>query len=139
MKIKDLMHRGVAVHSQDTTISTIAKTMKEHDVGAVPITYNDQLVGMVTDRDIALRAVSDTADWSKLTAKDVMTKDVATCQEGDSIHHATHLMETRNVRRLPVLDHGKNVVGMLSVGDISHGAPQGIATKLMQAVSAHHA
>jgi CBS domain-containing protein len=139
MKIKDLMHSGVAVHSQDTPISTIAKTMKERDIGAVPITDNKQLVGIVTDRDIALKAASDGADWSKLTAKDVMTTDVATCQEGDSIHHAAHLMETRNIRRLPVLDHGKNVVGIVSLGDISHGAPHDVATKLMQAVSAHHA
>ncbi|HVV33092.1 MAG TPA: CBS domain-containing protein [Vitreimonas sp.] len=112
--------------------------MKEQDVGAVLITDNKQLVGMVTDRDIALRAAADGADWSKLTAKDVMTKNVATCQEGDSIHHAAQLMETRNIRRLPVLDHAKNVVGIVSLGDISHGAPHDVSTKLMQAVSAHH-
>ena len=139
MKIKDLMHTGVSVHSLDTPISTIAKTMKEKDVGAVPITDNNRVVGMITDRDIALRALADGGDWSKLTAKDVMTKDVATCQHSDSIEHAARLMETRHVRRLPVLDEGKNVVGMLSMGDVSHGAPHAVAAKLVQAVSAHHA
>lgn len=138
MKIKDLMHTGAEVHAPETPISAIAQTMKEKDVGAVPITDNNQLVGMITDRDLALRALANGTDWSKLTAKDVMTRNVATCQEDDSVQHAAQLMQARHVRRLPVLDRNKTVVGMLSLGDISHGAPQRLATKLVQAVSAHH-
>ena len=95
---------------------------------------------MVTDRDITLRAVAkaDGKDLSKLTARDVMTKGVIWCRDGDNAADAARLMETKNVRRLPVIDEHKRMVGMLSLGDISHAAPQRIAAEVTKAVSAHH-
>jgi len=114
--------------------------MQEHDVGALPVGENDrQLVGMVTDRDIAVRGVADGKDISKLTARDIMTKGVISCQASDTAIHAAHIMETKQVRRLPVIDDSKRMVGMLTLGDISHATSHRIAAEIVKAVSAHHA
>jgi CBS domain-containing protein len=140
MKVKEMMHKGVEWVSPETPVTTLAKKMLKQDIGAIPIGENDRLVGMVTDRDITLRAVAkaDGKDLSKLTARDVMTKGVIWCRDGDNAADAARLMETKNVRRLPVIDEHKRMVGMLSLGDISHAAPQRIAAEVTKAVSAHH-
>jgi CBS domain-containing protein len=140
MKVKEMMHKGVEWVSPETPVTTLAKKMLNQDIGAIPIGENDRLVGMVTDRDITLRAVAkaDGKDLSKLTARDVMTKGVIWCRDGDNAADAARLMETKNVRRLPVIDEHKRMVGMLSLGDISHAAPQRIAAEVTRAVSAHH-
>jgi CBS domain-containing protein len=140
MKVKEMMHKGIEWVSPETPVTTLAKKMLNQDIGAIPIGENDRLVGMVTDRDITLRAVAkaDGKDLSKLTARDVMTKGVIWCRDGDNAADAARLMETKNVRRLPVIDEHKRMVGMLSLGDISHAAPQRIAAEVTRAVSAHH-
>jgi CBS domain-containing protein len=94
---------------------------------------------MVTDRDIAVRGLAKGNNVSKLTAKDVMTKGVIWCRDSDSAAKAARLMETKHVRRLPVINEKKRMVGMLSLGDISHAAPQKTAAEALKAVSAHHA
>lgn len=137
-KIQDVMHTGVESQSPDTPLAAVAKTMKSKDVGAVPIVDNGKLVGMVTDRDITVRALADGKDISKLTAKDVMTKDVACCQDTDTASAAARLMETKRVRRLPVLGADKKLVGMVSLGDISHAMSDEVSGRLAKAVSAHH-
>lgn len=139
MKVKDIMHKGAEWVSPDTPVATLAKKMKQYDVGALPVGENDRLIGMVTDRDIAVRGVADGKDISKLTARDVMTKGIVWCRTSDSANEAARLMESKKVRRLPVIDENKRMVGMLSLGDISHAAPQRTATEVVRAVSAHHA
>lgn len=139
MKVKEAMHTGVQWVSPDLPLPAIAQKMKKYDVGIIPVGENDRLVGMVTDRDIALRGVAQGKDPSQLTAKDVMTKGVIWCHDTDSINDAAHLMESKKVRRLPVIDANKRMVGMISLGDISHMASLKIAAELTKAVSAHHA
>jgi CBS domain-containing protein len=139
MKVADLMHKGAETLAPLTSIAAVAKAMKDKDVGALPITENGALVGIVTDRDVAIRALADGADLSNLTAKDVMSTSVAYCKEGDAIGDAADMMEKHKVRRLPVLDRANKVVGMLSLGDISHGAPRDLTSEVIRAVSAHHA
>jgi CBS domain-containing protein len=136
--IHDVMHSGVETHGPDAPLTAIAKTMRDKDVGAVPIIDKGQVVGLVTDRDITVRALADGRDPAKLTAKDLMTRDVACCQEGDSAESAAKLMQTKRIRRLPVIGKDKKLVGMVSLGDISHALPKNIAGEVMQAVSAHH-
>ena len=137
MKIKDLMHSGIETLAAGASISAVAGAMKQKDVGAIAIRDQDRLVGIITDRDLAL-LLADGGDIAKLTAKDVMTKVVFSCRETDHIHDALQKMETNRVRRLPVLDHKEKLVGMISLGDISHKAPHELATRLVKAVSAHH-
>ena len=138
MKVKKIMHKGAQWVSPDISIQTLAKKMKQFDVGALPVGENDRLIGMVTDRDIAVRGVANGKNISNLTARDVMTKGIVWCRAEDSANKAARLMETKKIRRLPVIDKNKRMVGMLSLGDISHAASQRTATEVMRAVSAHH-
>ena len=139
MKIKEMMHKGVEWVSPETPVTTLAKKMLQHDVGALPVGENDRLIGMVTDRDIAVRGVAKGKDISKLTARDIMTKGVIWCRDSENADDAARIMETKHLRRLPVIDENKRMVGMLSLGDISHAASQRIAVEVTKGVSAHHA
>jgi CBS domain-containing protein len=112
--------------------------MLEQDIGAIPIGENDRLIGIVTDRDITLRAVANGKDVSGLTARDVMTKGIVWCRDIDEVNQAANVMQTKQVRRLPVIDQNKRMVGILSVGDISHAASKRTAAEVARAVSAHH-
>lgn len=137
--VHQVMHAGVESHAPDTPIARIAKTMKDKDVGAVPIVDKGQVVGMITDRDITLRAIAGDGDVSKLTAKDIMSGTVSCCNETDTARSAAQLMESKRVRRLPVLGKDKKIVGMVSLGDITHAMSDDISGQLAKAVSAHHA
>lgn len=139
MKVREMMHKGVEWVSPDTPITTVAKKMLQFDVGAMPVGENDRLIGMITDRDITLRAVADGKDSSKLTARDVMSKGMFWCEDSEDVDQAARIMESKHVRRLPVIDENKRMVGMLSLGDISHAASQKVAAEVAKAVSAHHA
>ena len=138
MKVKEAMHEGVEWRAPDTPIADIAKVMKDSDVGAVPIGENDRLVGMVTDRDIACRAVAEARDLSKTTAGDVMTRNVIYCMANEEVQDAIRIMENKQVRRLPVINDEKRMVGMLSLGDLSHAVSHDLSGELAAAVANHH-
>lgn len=139
MKVRDAMHKGVEWVEATTPISMVAAKMKKHDVGAIPIGESDRLIGMVTDRDIACRGFGNSRDPATLTARDVMTKGIVYCTEGEDLDDAVRVMEQKQIRRLPVLDDDKRMVGMLSLGDVSHAGSRSLAGEVMAAVSAHHA
>jgi CBS domain-containing protein len=139
MKVKNAMHKGVEWVSPDTPISVIATKMRQLDIGAMPVGENDRLIGMVTDRDIAVNAISDGKDVAKLTARNVMSHGVIWCRDSDDVKEAAHIMERKRVRRLPVIDANKRMVGMLSLGDVSHATPLKVAAEVTKAVSDHHA
>jgi CBS domain-containing protein len=138
MKVKSSMHKGVEWVSPDTPVRVLANVMREQDIGAIPIGENDRLIGMVTDRDVAVRAVANGSDVSSLTAKDIMTKGIAWCRDGDDVSHAANIMQSKQIRRLPVIDKNKRMVGILSLGDLSHAATERTAAAVTKAVSAHH-
>ncbi len=138
-KVAEAMHVGVDWVAPDTRLSEVALLMREKDVGAVPVGENDRLVGMVTDRDIAIRGFSDGRAPASLTAGDVMSKPIVYCNTGETIEDAIHIMENRQIRRLPVINENKRMVGMLSLGDISHCGHRELAGEVMGAVSSHHA
>jgi signal-transduction protein with cAMP-binding, CBS, and nucleotidyltransferase domain len=83
MKVKNCMHRGAQWVSPDTSVKAMASAMLEQDIGAIPVGENDRLIGMVTDRDIALRALANGKDVSALTARDIMTKGIVWCRDTD--------------------------------------------------------
>jgi CBS domain-containing protein len=139
MKVEKMMHKGVEWVSPNTSISALAKKMQRFDIGAIAVGENDRLIGMVTDRDIVIRGVADGKDTSKLTARDVMTKGVTYCRDNEEVDEAVRIMESKQIRRLPVIDANKRMVGMISLGDVSHAASQKIAAEVTRAVSAHHA
>ena len=113
--------------------------MRDLDIGAIPVGENDRLIGMVTDRDIACRAVANGADLGTLTARDVMSKGIFYCRDSEELEDAMRIMEQKQVRRLPVIDDQKRMVGILSLGDIADATPHELSGEVVAAVSAHHA
>jgi CBS domain-containing protein len=139
MKVKDAMHSGVEWVGPETSVVELAKLMCEHDIGAVPIGENDQLIGMVTDRDIVCKGLArDGFDTRQTVARDVMTPRIHCCREEDDLVKAVRHMEMLQVRRLPVINKNKRMVGILSLGDIGNLAPGDILSNYVKSVSAHH-
>ena len=105
MKVKDVMHKGVDWVSPNTPVTELAKLMREHDIGCIPIGEDDQLIGMVTDRDIVCKGLaSNNFDAGRAMARDVMTEGIHCCREDDDLAKAVHHMEKLKLRRLPVID-----------------------------------
>ena len=138
MKVKDVMHKGVTSIEQNTPVREIAKRMRDSDIGAIAVKADSQLVGIVTDRDIICRAVANGGDLAIMDAKDVMTRDVVCCSPSDDVKTAIEVMQVNKVRRLPVMNSRKTVVGMLSMGDISHKLTKKRSGGLLRVVSGHH-
>jgi CBS domain-containing protein len=139
MKVKDAMHKGVDWVSPDTPIVELAKLMREHDIGAIPIGENDRLVGMVTDRDIVCNGLArEGFDPGRAAARDVMTPGIHCCREDDDLGKAVQHMKALKVRRLPVINKNKRMVGMLALGDISSSSPGDLVSEYLKGVSAHH-
>jgi CBS domain-containing protein len=139
MKVKDAMHRGVDWVGPDTPVSELARLMRDHDVGAIPIGENDHLIGIVTDRDIVCKGLAQSDfDVSRATARDVMTEEIHCCRDDDDLAKAVRHMEELKVRRLPVINKSKRMIGILSLGDVSHSAPAELLTECVKSVSAHH-
>ena len=139
MKVKDAMHKGATSVAPDATIRDCAKQMKSLDVGALPVKSNGSLLGIITDRDIAVRGVADGLDPTKALAKEVMTKQTYTCAAEDELDQAIQLMRKQKVRRLPVADAKGQLVGMLSLGDVCEAANDQTLHTVLKAVSSHHA
>jgi CBS domain-containing protein len=119
-------------------VTELAKLMCKHDVGAIPIGENDRLIGMVTDRDIVCKGFAeDNFDARRATARDVMTPGIRCCREDDDLAKAARHMEGLKVRRLPVMNKSKRMVGILSLGDLSRSAPADLLSECVKSVSAH--
>jgi len=144
MKVKDVMHTGLTWVSPDAKLADVARKMRDEDVGSIPVGKNDPLVGMVslmgmvTDRDIACRGLANGRDISHLTARDVMSKPILYCRADDDVQSAVQIMETSKIRRLPVINEDKRMVGMLSLGDVSQKVSLALAGEVIQAVCGHH-
>jgi CBS domain-containing protein len=138
MKVKDVMHEGVAWVSPEEPVAKIAAMMRDKDIGAIPVGENDKLVGMVTDRDIALRGFASGADPLQMKARDVMTGPITYCLAEEDVEDAVRIMEQKQIRRLPVISKQKRMVGMLSLGDLAACAAPSLCNETLRAVSAHH-
>jgi CBS domain-containing protein len=119
MQIRDVMTRDVRVESPDDTIQHAAARMAELDTGILPVGENDKLVGMITDRDIACRAVANGFDPKSTKVRDVMSSEVKYCYEDEDVTHIAGNMAELQVRRLPVVNREKRLVGIISLGDIA--------------------
>jgi len=119
MKIKDVMTRAVESVRPDQTIQEAAAKMKSLDVGPMPVTEGDRLVGMLTDRDIVVRAVADGRDARTTKVRDAMTSDVVCCKEDDDVKDAATKMKDRQIRRIVVVDAQQRLAGIVSLADIA--------------------
>lgn len=118
MKIRDAMTREVRMVRPDQTIREAAQMMAELDIGALPVQDNDRLVGMITDRDIAVRATAQGKN-ADTRVRDVMSPEIKYCYEDQTIDEVTRNMGEQRLRRLPVLNRNKRLVGILSLGDLA--------------------
>ena len=118
MQVAQAMSNKVKIANPSQSIRDAARMMEQMDCGCLPVGENDRLVGMITDRDIALRAVA-AGKSSKTAIREIMTSDVKYCFEDQDLDEVTQNMAAIKVRRLPVLNHDKRLVGILSLGDIA--------------------
>lgn len=118
MKVKDVMTRDVSFVTPDTPVADIARRMRDEDIGSVPVTENDRMIGMVTDRDIVVRCVA-AGDLQGATARTAMSPRVLYCYEDQSVNEILENMAEQQVRRMPVVNRDKRLVGVVSLGDLS--------------------
>jgi CBS domain-containing protein len=118
-RIADIMTRDVELIQRDDTIQHAAQRMRALDVGSLPVADGKALAGMVTDRDIAVRGVADGMIPQEALVSDVMTEDVRWCSEDDSVEAVLQEMGQQQVRRLPVLDAARRIVGIVALGDLA--------------------
>ena len=119
MKVREIMSRDPYVCSPRSTLVDVAGRMRDLDVGVVPVCEGKQLKGMITDRDIAIRAVVLGMDPVMTLAEQVMSQEVVNCFEDQEVEEAVEIMKTHLIRRLVVLDRDDELVGVISLGDIA--------------------
>jgi CBS domain-containing protein len=130
MLIKDFMTKAPVSCRPWQRLDEVAQLMSENDCGEIPVCEGSRIVGVITDRDIACRAVAAGMIPVAIPAGDVMTKTVFTVEEDDTIDTALDLMQTNNIRRIPVVDARRELVGMVSVSDLAVRAPARVAAVL---------
>jgi CBS domain-containing protein len=136
MQLKDVMTPGVEVIAPEASIYAAAEKMSHLDVGPLPVCEGERVVGMLTDRDITVRAVAAGRDPLTTQVRDVMTPDVVYGFEDQDVHDAVRLMEQYQMRRLPVLNRGKQLVGMVALGDLAvHAGTRPVAAEVLEQVS----
>ena len=112
MLVNEVMSRNVEVSDPGTVVRALARTMRDKDIGAIPVVENDRLVGMVTDRDIVVRCVAEGRDGVFSRVADAMNSPAICCRDSDTLEQAKELALRSGVRRLPVLDSANRVVGL---------------------------
>jgi CBS domain-containing protein len=137
MQLKEIMTPGVEVVTPEATIQEAAEKMRHLDIGPLPVCDGDRLVGLLTDRDITVRAVAEGRNPTTTQVRDVMTPEVVYGYDDQDSQDAARLMEQYQIRRLPVLNHDKRLVGMVSLGDLAvHAGGQSLAGEVLEQVSA---
>jgi CBS domain-containing protein len=136
MQLKDVMTPGVEVIAPDASIYEAAEKMSHCDIGPLPVCEGDRLIGMLTDRDITVRAVAAGRDPRTTHVRDVMTPDVVYGFDDEEVQDAARLMAQYQIRRLPVLNRSKQLVGMVALGDLAvHPGIQPVTAEVLEQVS----
>jgi CBS domain-containing protein len=117
-QLKDLMSRDVKVIGPDVTIREAARTMREGDFGMLPVGENDRMIGAISDRDIAIRAVAE-GKSPDTKVREIMSASLYWAYDDDTVEHAAKLMSEHQVRRLPVVNREKRLVGIVALGDFA--------------------
>jgi CBS domain-containing protein len=119
MQIREVMTSDVRLVDPTTTLKDAAQMMREGDFGLLPIGENDRLVGTITDRDITIRAVASGKDPNSTTVRDAMSQGIFYCFEDQSVDEVADMMGEKQVRRMPVLNRDKRLVGIVALGDLA--------------------
>ena len=136
MRVKEVMTPQVEFVQPDNTLHEAAAKMKSRDIGPLPVCDNGWVVGMLTDRDITVRATAESEDPNAIRVRDIMTPEVISCFEDQLVSEAAQLMQERQVRRLLVLNRNKQLVGIVSLGDLAiQTGDQEFAGEILEQVS----
>lgn len=133
--VADVMERAVHVANPEDTVQQAARLMREEDTGALPVGEGDRLVGMVTDRDVAVRLAAEGRDPARTKVREVMSADVRYVFEDEDLGHVAENMAQQQVRRLPVMNRQRRLVGVVSLGDIAKGPDAGLAGSALRGVA----
>jgi CBS domain-containing protein len=134
-RVADVMSRDVKLISPDNNVRQVAQVMREADTGVLPVAEGDRLVGMLTDRDVAVRLVAEGRDAAQTKVRDVMTADVRYVFEDEDLEHVAENMAAQQVRRLPVMNRQKRLVGVVSLGDMAKGRWSPLAGRALSGVA----
>jgi CBS domain-containing protein len=134
-RVADVMSRQVKLVSPDDNVRQVAQIMRETDTGILPVAEGDRLVGMLTDRDVAVRLVAEGRDPRQTKVRDVMTADVRYVFEDEDLEHVAENMAEQQVRRLPVMNRQKRLVGVVSLGDMAKGRGSSLAGRALSGVA----
>lgn len=119
----------------DITLIQAARKMRDENIGCLPVGENDRLIGMITDRDLACRAVAEGADPARTKVRDVMTRGIAYCFADDNVTDAIQRMEEKRIHHMPVLNSQKRMVGILSLSDLALRAPLDLSREVFRLAS----
>jgi CBS domain-containing protein len=119
LQVKDVMTEPVQTVAPETSLQDCARFMRDLDIGALPVCKNEKLVGILTDRDLVVRFLAFDADLGSKTANDGMSYPVFYCHEEDDLSKVMDLMESQQIRRIPVLDFEDRVTGIVTLGDLA--------------------
>ncbi len=137
MQVKEVMTRGVECISPTASLEEAARKMRDLDVGPLPVCGdNDRLVGMITDRDITVRAIAEGQNPKTARVQDIMTPDITYCFDDQDVSEAAQIMKEHQVRRLVVLNRDKRLVGIISLGDLAVQArDEGLSSETLERIS----
>jgi CBS domain-containing protein len=136
MRLKDIMTRDVEVVAPHATLKDAARKMKELDVGLVPVCDHDKITGMLTDRDITVKATAEGRNPMDTRVSEIMSPNVAYCFEDQHVEEAMAVMELKQIRRLPIMSRDKRLVGIVSLGDLAvHTHDEALAGEVLAEVS----
>ncbi|MFI6013636.1 CBS domain-containing protein [Streptomyces sp. NPDC051243] len=117
--VRDVMTTDLATVEPQTPVTAVARMMRDEDIGAVLVTEGDELRGLVSDRDLVVRAVAEGGDLARTTVANACSEDLVTVGPDDDLARAVHVMREHSVRRVPVVDEGHHAVGIVSIGDLA--------------------
>ena len=137
MKLSEIMTRDVVILQPDDSLQSAAKKMRDVNIGFLPVCDGETLLGVISDRDITVRALADGMDANIMLARDLMTTPAISCFEDQEVSEAAKIMEENQIRRLVVLSRGdKRVVGVISLGDLARNETPHRSGQVLQKVSA---
>lgn len=139
MKINEMMTATVNRVTPETAIDEAARMMREDDIGALPVEKDDKLVGMVTDRDIVTRILGNGKDAAQAHVSDAMSEQMLYCFEDDEVKDVAQNMSEQQVRRMPVMNRDKRLVGIVSLGDLACNAQNAVSGEALEGISEHRA
>lgn len=133
--IRDVMNTRVDTLNPEQSVAEAAKMMRDDNVGAIPVAQNDKLIGMVTDRDIVVRSLANGRDAAEMPVREIMSEGILYCFDDQETAEVARNMGDNQVRRLPVINHDKQLVGIVSLGDLAVKASHENAGEALEQIS----